>query len=110
MSKSRVDSRRNGNTGWIVLSCLQKEVRYYAEAAFDKNSRVLKGLVMEAFPTLVDIPVSGGILASKTPWAGRMVKPDMAFHFGSLIVVIEADDDDGHSVSRGNNISKWGIP
>jgi hypothetical protein len=31
-----------------------------------------------------------------------MVKPDVAFHFGSLIVVIEADD----SKSRGNNISK----
>lgn len=39
-----------------------------------------------------------------------MVKPDTAFHFGPLIVVIEADDDDGHSVVRGNDISKWGTP
>jgi hypothetical protein len=48
---------------------------------------------------------------SATPWAGRPVKPDIVFHFsGTLIVVVEADDDDGHSVSRGGDISKWGAP
>jgi hypothetical protein len=94
----------------LYCQACRKMYGYYAHSTFDDNSRVLKELVLDALPTLVDIPVSGGIAGSKTPWAGRMVKPDMAFHYGSLIVVIEADDDDGHSVSRGNNISKFGTP
>lgn len=53
-----------------------------------------------------------GIPGSKTPWAGKMVKPDFVFHYSdSLIVVVEADEDDGHSsTSRGNNISRFGLP
>ena len=95
--------------GLYCIAC-RKKYGYYADSTFDDNSRVLKKLIMDALPTLVHIPVSGGIAGSKTPWAGRMVKPDMAFHYGPLIVVIEADDDDGHSKSRGNNISKFGTP
>ena len=40
-----------------------------------------------------------------------MAKPDIVLRFSSnLIVVVEADDDDGHSVARGNKISKYGAP
>ena len=62
-------------------------------------------------PSLVLISKGSGILGSATPWAGKMVKPDFVFHFSeSLIVVLEADDDDGHSNSKGNNISRYGTP
>ena len=57
------------------------------------------------------ISLGKGIAGSKTPWAGSMVKPDIVFHYSeSLIVVVEADEDDGHSGSRGSLISKWGHP
>jgi hypothetical protein len=95
--------------GRYCFTC-RKNYGYDADYTFDDNSRVLKELVMDSLATLAEIPVSGGIAGSKTPWAGRKVKPDMAFHFGSLIVVIEADNNDGHSVSRGNNISNRGLP
>jgi hypothetical protein len=40
-----------------------------------------------------------------------MVKPDIVFYYSdSLIAIIEADEDDGHSCSRGSNINKWGNP
>jgi hypothetical protein len=40
-----------------------------------------------------------------------MSKPDIVFHYSdSLIVVVEADDDDVHSVSRGPSISEWASP
>lgn len=63
-------------------------------------------------PSLVLISNGQGIRGSSTPWARRMVKPDIVFHYSkSLIVVVEADEDDGHSAtSRGSNISKWGTP
>ena len=46
--------------GLYCLAC-RKKFGYYADSTFDDNSRVLKKLVMDALPTLVDIPVSGGI-------------------------------------------------
>ena len=52
-----------------------------------------------------------GIYGSKTPWAGHMVKPDIVFHCSdSPSVVVEADEDYGHSVSQKHSISKCGAP
>jgi hypothetical protein len=58
------------------------------------------------------ISLGKGIAGSKTPWADSIVKPDIVFHYSeSLVVVVEADEDDGHSgTSRGSSISKWGTP
>jgi hypothetical protein len=61
-------------------------------------------------PSLVLISKGQGIPGSSTPWSGYMVKPDFVFLYDSIIVVLEADEDDGHSGSKGNSISKWGTP
>ncbi len=51
-----------------------------------------------------------GIPEAKTPWAGSLCKPDFVLDFKSIIVVLECDDDSGHSGSRGNRIEKYGDP
>ena len=93
------------------LYCHACRKKYDCGAGFDSNSDVLYSLLVALMPSLDMISSGQGIPGSATPWARRMVKPDIVFHFSeSLIVVLEADEDDGHSVSRGASISKWGEP
>jgi hypothetical protein len=98
------DDEKNTLDGQYCFTC-RKKYGYYANSTFDDNSRLPKNLVIDA---LVDIPVSCGIAGPKTHWAWSVVKLDMAFYFGHLIVLIESDDGDGHSVSRGNDIKQVG--
>ena len=94
--------------GLYCHSCRQK---YCCGGEFDSNSDVLYSLLDSLMPSHVLITNGQGVPGSATPWAGRLVKPDMIFHFSeSLIVLVEADEDDGHSNSRGNNISRFGTP
>ena len=56
-----------------------------------------------------------GIPGTKSPGTpdsrARPLKPDIVFRYQSIIVVLEADEDDGHSgTSRGSDISKYGEP
>jgi hypothetical protein len=94
------------------LYCNNCRARYDCGGAFDSNSQVLYKLLASLIPTLELISLGKGIRGSKTPWSGYMVKPDIVFHYSqSMIVVVEADEDDGHSAtSRGSSISKWGDP
>ena len=93
--------------GLYCLSCRQK---YDCDSGFDNNSDALYSQLVALLPLIELISRGTGVRGSVNPWSGAMSKPDIIFHFESLIVVVEADDDDGHSVSRGSDISKWGSP
>jgi hypothetical protein len=92
--------------GLYCHSCRQK---YSCGGEFDSNSDILYSILDSLMPSHVLISNGQGIPGSATPWAGRLVKPDIVFHFSeSLIVVVEADEDDGHSNSRGQQyLSIW---
>ncbi len=94
------------------LYCHRCREKYDCGGEFDSNSGALSSHLVALIPSLVLISSGKGIPGSATPWAGYMVKPDMVFHYcASLIVVVEADEDNGHSgTSRGGDISKWGTP
>ena len=95
--------------GFYCHICREK---YDCGSGFDSNSDALYTQLLNLMPSIVLISKGKGIPGSATPWSGYMVKPDIVFHYSdSLIVVVEADEDDGHSrTSRGNNISKYGTP
>ncbi len=99
---------KNTLDGLYCHGCRQK---YDCGGGFDSNSDALYSQLVSLLPSLVLVSKGQGIPGSVTPWAGRPVKPDFVFHCSdSLVVVVEADEDDGHSVSRGHSISKWGAP
>ncbi|KAJ3012668.1 UNVERIFIED_CONTAM: hypothetical protein HDU68_001077 [Siphonaria sp. JEL0065] len=80
------------------------------ESGFDANSGTLFSQV-KCHLTLETVSSSSTVPNSATPWSGRAVKPDFVFEvpgFSGVNGVLEADDDDGHSVSRGNNITRYG--
>ena len=94
------------------LYCHDCRQKYDCSGGFDSNSDTLYSHLVALIPSLVLISRGQGIPGSATPWARRPVKPDIVFHYSdSLIVVVEADEDNGHSAtSRGSEISKWGTP
>ena len=94
------------------LYCHGCRLNYDCGGGFDSNADALHSQLVSLMPSLVLISNGQCIPGSSTPWAESSVKPDIVFHFSeSLIVVVEADEDDGHSAaSRGYSISKWGAP
>ncbi len=67
--------------------------------------------VLEKLPTLNVLSRGRGVIGAVSPWSNRLLKPDAVFEVNEdLAVVLEADDDDGHSRSRGNNITRFGGP
>jgi hypothetical protein len=64
--------------------------KYDCGTGFDSNSDALYSLLVALMPSLDMISNGQGISGSATPWARRMVKPDIVFCFsGTLIVVVE---------------------
>ena len=57
------------------------------------------------------LAAGSAIRGSKTPWAVRMVKLDfvLTVRSGQVEFVFKCDGDNGHSGSRGTDISKFGI-
>ncbi|KAJ3130671.1 hypothetical protein HK100_007731 [Physocladia obscura] len=80
------------------------------ESGFDANYATLISQV-NCHLTLETVSCGSTVPNSATPWSGRSVKPDLVFKvpgFSGVTGALEADDDDGHSVSRGNNITRYG--
>jgi hypothetical protein len=99
---------KNTEDGFYCHGCREK---YNCGSGFDSNADALHSQLVSLLPSLALISNGQCIPGSATPWAGRPVKPDIIFHYSdSLVVVVEADEDDGHSGSRGNNISRFGLP
>jgi hypothetical protein len=92
------------------LYCQACRQRYDCGSGFDSNSAALYSQLAALMPSIVLISLGKGIPGSATPWAGRPVKPDIVFHFSESLIVVEADEGDGHSASRGYSIAKWGTP
>ena len=93
------------------LYCFKCREKYDCGGDFDSNSTVLLLQLQRLIPHIEIISLGKGIVGSANPWSKWMVKPDIVGHYSdNLIVVVEADDYDGHSKSRGNKIDKWGTP
>jgi hypothetical protein len=51
------------------------------------------------------ISLGKAITGSSNSWSGKSTKPDIVFDYSAeLMVVVEADEDDGHNGSRGNSL------
>jgi hypothetical protein len=93
------------------LFCEACRVKYNCGIGFDANSDALHALLSNLVPSIEVISLGKGIFGSSNSWSGNQTKPDMVFKYSaSLLVVVEADDDDGHNGSRGNDISRFGEP
>ena len=98
---------------WMV-SCHDCRRKYNCGTGFDSNSEALQSQLQALMPSLVFISEGRGIPGTKSPWtpaaSTRPLKPDFVFRYHSILVVLECDEDDGHSGSRGNRIEKYGEP
>lgn len=100
------DDEKSTLDGRYCHSCRET---YDCGGDFDSNSRVLLDVLVALLPEMELVSAGRGISGSATPWAGRMIRPDMVFLFRTLVLVVEADEANGHSVG-GRCINKLGAP
>jgi hypothetical protein len=106
----RCKNKPSQNDSKYCVDCILK---YNPTGTFDLNADHLLQQILNILPDNEILSNGSAIPDTKAPWAGeqsRGVKPDAVLIFKSIVIIFEADEDDGHSASGGGDISKWGEP